>query len=146
MTNTKYQSIAEVRIERARLLTKKQRLEREIKEDFEDLKESFKPVNLVKDFFKSDNHAQNGQAISPVASNLVSTILDLVISKVLFNKNSYIKKFLSSYLIHTTGPSVIQKFGPTIFNSLKAFIGEFLHKKKSGPIYEQSTASTWHGE
>jgi hypothetical protein len=145
MTN-KYQSIAEVRTERSRLLSKKQRLEKEIKEDFDDLKESFKPVNLVKDFFKSDKHEQNGQAISPVASNLVSTVLDLVITKLLFNKNSYIKKFLSSYLIHTTGPTVIQKFGPTIVTSLKSLIGEFLHKKKSGPIYEQSTASTWHGE
>jgi len=143
---TKFQTIGEIRTAKINLYQKKEKLEREIKLDFEELKESFKPLNIIKDIFNPEKHAENGKEMSPVTLNLLSTVLDLVISKFAFGKTSYIKKFLSSYVIHSTGPAVIQKFGPTLFSNLKTLIGNFLDKKNHKPIYEQSTASTWNEE
>jgi hypothetical protein len=144
----KFNTIAELRMERSRLYNKKENLEEEIKLDFDELKESLKPMNMIRDLFTPDKHSQNGQSqtMSPVVLSLGSTLLDLVISKLVFNKSSYIKKFLSSYLIHSSGPSVIQKYGPTVVNAIKGLYNNFVKKDKANSIYEQSTAGGWYDD
>jgi len=137
---TKFQTLEEVRNERQKLYLKKEMLENEISKDFDDIKESLKPLNMIRDLFTPDNHAQNGKPISPVALNIGSSVLDLLVSKLLFNKSSYIKKIFSSYFIHAAGPSVLQKFAPAVIGVVKNLIENFKQKKDLNSVYEQSTA------
>jgi len=140
----KFRTIIELRSERNRLNNKKEMLAEEIKLDFEEVKESLKPMNMIKDLFTPDKHAENGQPISPVMANLGSTVFDLLFSRLMFNKSSYIKKLISSYLIHATGPSVLQKYGPTVVNMVKGLFNKFKNRHNSHPLHEQSTAGNWY--
>jgi hypothetical protein len=143
----KFNSLAELRSERIRLYKKKELLEEEMKLDFEELKESLKPLNMIKDFFTRDrNSHDDGQPVSPAVATVGSTLIDLLVSRFVFNKNSYIKKLISSYLIHTTGPAVIEKYAPTLVNKFKIWLGNMLAKNNSKPIYEQSTSHGWYEE
>jgi hypothetical protein len=137
------------------LYVQKETLEDEIKEDFEELKESLKPLNLIKDMFRSDKHQQSSQlssnnhspAVAPaVATYIGSALLDLVISKLMFNKNSYIKKVIASYLIYATGPSMIQRLWPAAVNKFKQLFNNVAHKENSHPGYERSTAGSMYND
>jgi hypothetical protein len=140
----KFNTIAELRLERDRLYSKKELLEDEIRLDFDELKESLKPMNMIRDLFTSDKNSQEEKEMSPVVLSLGSTLLDLLISRFAFNKSSYVKRFISSYLIHATGPSVIQKYAPSVVGLVKGLINNFKQKNNSHPIYEQSTAGGYY--
>jgi hypothetical protein len=134
-----FQTIHDLRSERQRLHLKKELLEGEIKQDFDALKESLKPINLLKELVQPESHKLNGTEMSPVALNLLGTVLDFTISKVFLRKSSFMKKMVSSYLVHSAGPSIIQNAAPGVIILIKNIFATFRSKRPHNVIYDQST-------
>jgi hypothetical protein len=147
----KYKTLDEVRAEKQRLNARKEILEEEIKLDFEDLKQSVMPVNIIKNAFKSDKGAstdsegisQNHKSLSPFAVSITGMALDLLVTRLFMKRSSLIKKLITSYLIRTGGPGLVEKAGPVIASRLGGFIDKFLHHRnvKTNGVYDRTTAS-----
>ncbi len=142
----KFKNIEELRLERERLYLKKEMLEDEIRDEFEILKESMKPFNMIKSLFNRDTHVQNGQSTNPVSSYIGSAVIDFLVSKLVLRKSSFIRKVLASSLIYATGPKIIEKFLPVASVKLKELLSNFFHNHKSHPTYEQSTAGNSYSD
>jgi len=137
----KFLTIQELRLEKQKLYLKKEFLEDEIQQDFEEFSASLNPVNMIKGIFQKMEPDSNGRVIPPLALNAGSTLLDLILTKVLFNKSSFIKKFVSSAIIRAVGPSLVSKAAPMITSLIHNLYVNFSKKNKNNRMYEQSTAS-----
>lgn len=128
---TKFQNLQELRLERQKLYLKKVFLEEEIHEDYLELRESLKPKNLIKGLIMP-NHSEhkNGSEISPTTLNIGSTLLDMLVSKVVFKNSSFIKKIATSYIIRSAGPAILEKIAPTLLSKIKNIYSKYIDKKE----------------
>lgn len=136
----KFSTIQELRLEKQKLYLKKEFLEDEIQQDFVEFRESLNPINMIKGVFQNSQPGSNGSALPPLALSAGSTVLDLILTKLLFNKSSLIKKFVSSSIIRAVGPSLVTKAAPIITSLIHNLIARF-SKKNTNNMYERSTAS-----
>ncbi|HMT27853.1 MAG TPA: hypothetical protein PKD91_01105 [Bacteroidia bacterium] len=138
---TKFKTLQELRLEKQKLHLKKELLEDEIKVDFEEFRESLKPVNMIKELFHRNDEPGKEKSISPLALSIGSAGLDLLIGKLILGKSSIIKKLLSSYVIRAVGPSLLTKAVPMVSGLIKELVEKFSNKNHTSQHFEQSTAS-----
>ncbi|MBL0341369.1 MAG: hypothetical protein IPP71_10755 [Bacteroidetes bacterium] len=141
MTMTKFKTLQELRLERQKLYLKKELLEDEIKMDFEEFRESLRPINMIKELFHPNEESGQEKSISPLALSIGSAGLDLIIGKLVLGKSSLVKKLLSSYVIRAVGPSLITKAAPLVSGLFKELYEKFSNKNHNHQPFERSTAS-----
>ncbi len=137
----KFSTIQELRLEKQKLYLKKEFLEDEIEQDFKEFRESLNPLNMIKGVFQKGESDDKDHVIPPLALSAGSTVLDLILTKLLFNKSSFIKKFVSSSIIRAVGPSLVTKAAPVISSLISNLIEKFSKKNKVNHNFEQSTSS-----
>ncbi len=126
----KYTTIDELRSAKNRLYFKKEELELEIKNNFQEIKHSYSPSGIfervrgsIKNGVSNLKHELNGSATPTASKNGIvngaaSTVLDLLVNGIFMRKSSYIKKFIMTYAIHKYGPSLIANASPVVKNLL----------------------------
>ena len=138
---TKFKTLQELRLEKQKLYLKKELLEDEIKMDFDEFRESLKPVNMIKELFHRNEEPGEEKNISPLALSIGSAGLDLLIGKLILGKSSIIKKLISSYVIRAVGPSLISKAAPVVSGLFKELYKKFSNNNHIPQHFERSTAS-----
>lgn len=138
----KIETLAQLRLERKKLYIRKELLEDEIKLDFEEFRESLRPVNMLKELLHREKDPNKvPQPVAPTVLNIGSTMLDLVLGKMFLRKSSLVKKLIASYVVRAVGPSLISKAAPVVSNLITKFQHQLSDKSRHNGIYEQSTAS-----
>ena len=131
---TKFQTLQELRLERQKLYLRKEFLEDEIHEDYLELRESLKPMNIIKGLIMPNrSEHKNGSEISPTTLNIGSTLLDMLVSKVVFKNASFIKKIATSYIIRSAGTAILEKIAPTLLSKIKSIYSKYIDKKEPEP-------------
>lgn len=139
MITTKITSFNQLRSERTRLFLKKEVLEEEMRENFRNLKESLKPLNLIKEYTHIGDTDYNAMKLPKQVGNIGSTILNLIVSGFLMKKAGFIKRIIASTMIQKIAPVLIQNSVP-IFNDINQLISKFKNKTSSKQHFDQTTA------
>lgn len=145
MTTTKITSFNQLRSERTRLFLKKEVLEETITENFRDLKESLKPLNLFKEYTHLGDTDYSATKLPKQVGNVGGSILNLIVTGMLMKKTGFVKRIIFSTLIQKLAPTLIQNSVP-IFKDISQLISKF--KKKSNPqqFFDQTTAYDLHSK
>jgi hypothetical protein len=139
MITTKITSLNQLRSERTRLFLKKEVLEEEMRENFSNLKESLKPLNLIKEYTHLGETDYTASKLPKQVGNVGGSILNLIVSGMLMKKSGFFKRIIASTLIQKLAPVLIQNSVP-IFNDLTQMISKFKNKSTSKQHFDQTTA------
>ncbi|MBK7387794.1 MAG: hypothetical protein KBH11_02120 [Bacteroidia bacterium] len=139
MTTTKITSLNQLRSERTRLFLKKEVLEEAMTENFRDLKESLKPLNLIKEYTHIGDTDYSAAKLPKQVGNVGGSILNLIVSGMLMKKAGFIKRIIASTLIQKLAPVLINNSVP-IFNDISKIISNFQRKEKPQQLFDQTTA------
>ncbi|MCW3076578.1 MAG: hypothetical protein JWO32_1187 [Bacteroidetes bacterium] len=117
-------TLEDLKAEKKRLMYKRLNLEREIKNDFEDIKKSLEPVNLFtsgakKTLTKEDNHIL-GNSAGQMANFLVKTSL----------KNSgFLPQLIVPFIVKTVTSKIVEKNKSKIINWIGTLANKVAGKK-----------------
>ena len=138
----KFTSIDELRSVKRRLYFKKDELEKEIKNNFSSIKESWTPAGIFHNL-TSSIHSHNGldhpskhETQKPgIVQGAAAAVIDLIVNDLFLRKSSYVKKLMMSYVIRMMGPTLLNNAGPLIKNLLHK-AGLFQTTKSESPLAE----------
>ena len=130
----KVSNIAELRVEKARLVLKKQSLEEAMKKDFKGIKENLNPFHFLK-----SKAGENGMVDNLLGTSLAFG-LDLLLTRVLFRKSNFLKKTVLSLLIQFAGSKIIAGKSEAILSTIKKFIDK-LKAEKNNENFDRTTAA-----
>ena len=139
MITTKITSFNQLRSERTRLFLKKEVLEEEMSDNFTNLKNSLKPLNLIKEYTHFGESDYTTTKLPKQVGNVGCSILNLIVSGVLMKKAGFFKRIIASTLIQKLAPALIQNSVP-IFNDITQMISKFKSKSTSKQHFDQTTA------
>jgi len=113
-------------------------LEERIKDDFAEIKNGLKPMNLLGSTFssmlKSERHGVLGESIG--------ITVDMLIKKLLFRKSSFITKGLVSYVAKNYANSMVTKNAENILGSVLAMLHKYKNRHhQNGHHFDESTAN-----
>ncbi len=126
----KVNSLAELKAEMQRLQQQQLYLEDEIKNDFNELKESLAPVHIASKMLVNKN--------TGILNDLVNLLTGIFVKKILFRKSNFVLKFIFSFL---AGNSV-NNWLHTNRKKIEGWISELIlksGKKNKDEMYERAT-------
>lgn len=132
----KINNLSDLKSERIRLHNKKRFLEKEIENNFIQLKESISPSKLI----------TNGASKMLVNKNyglvneIISLITDTVLKKVIFRNSGLLTRLIVPFLARNTANNLLQENKTKVLG----WIGEFILKlgKKKNHVYDAATADS----
>jgi hypothetical protein len=132
----KIETLTELKAERIRLRQKKMRLESEIENNFNTLKESFAPLQLVTDgaakMLVNKNHG--------IANETISMILDFILKKVVLRNSGFILRLILPLIARNTANNLLTENKTKILGWIGDLILKASSRKNHKPIYDKATA------
>jgi hypothetical protein len=118
-------TLAELKLERQRLKMRKAFLETEIKNDFNEIKEKLKPVQLLANgagkFLSSKDNS--------VVGNSVGYLTDMLVKKVILKNSGFLARLVIPYLAKNVASNVAEENKPKIADWISGLIERFAHKR-----------------
>lgn len=109
-------SLAELKEERQRLIMRQTFLETEIKKDFQELKDQFKPLNVLK---SNDNS---------IVGNSAGFLTEVLIKNVVLRNSGFITRLIVPYLAKTVASNMAEDNKPKIAGWISDLINKFMPK------------------
>jgi hypothetical protein len=109
-------SLAELRQERQRLYMHKAFLETEIKNDFREIKEKFKPLNIIA---SKDNSILGSSA---------GIIADLLLKNVVLKNSGFLSRLIVPYIAKNFTSNVVEENKPKIAHWIETLITKFTNR------------------
>lgn len=132
----KIESYQQLREQRALTRLRVKELEQQIKNDVEDLKESFKPLNIagqaVRGMLSSDKHG--------LVSESIGITVDTLIKKILFRNTGFLTKTLISFAVKNYANSTVSKKSEDILDWLQTRLKKLKNRHEQNGHYDASTA------
>ena len=129
-------TIEELISERARLKLKKDLLENEIHENVMEIKETLKPLSLIKNGIKSITHTKDS---SDLVSTSAGSLVEMLVRNVLFRNSGLLTKWLVPKLFNNAASNAVHNNKSFLFEKLADLVLT-ISKKKSDKHYDASTA------
>lgn len=114
-------TLAELRQERQRLNMHKAFLETEIKRDFNDLKEKFKPLNIMSN---KDNN---------LLGNSVGALADVLIKNVFLSNSGFVTRLVVPFLAKKFTSNVVEENKSKITDWIGDLFSKFVNRKTEKP-------------
>ncbi|MEP7168833.1 MAG: hypothetical protein ABI855_05635 [Bacteroidota bacterium] len=131
-------TLTELKAERIRLRQKQFRLESEIKNNFNALKESFAPLQLITDgagkMLVNKNHG--------LVNETVSLVTDFLLKKVLLRNSGFIIRMILPFIARNTANNLVADNKTKILGWIGDIILKAGNRKNHTPIYDKTTADT----
>lgn len=113
-------------------------MEERIKEDFAEIKNDLKPMNLIgstlRSMLKSEKHG--------VVGGSIGATVDLIVKKLLFRKSSFITKGIVSYVAKNYANSMVTKNAESILGGMQSVLHKIKNKRHhNGNHFDESTAN-----
>lgn len=129
-------TLSELKAERIRLRLKQLFLEKEIENNFNAIKKSFAPLQLVTDgaakMLVNKNHG--------LANETISMISDFILKKVVLRKSGFILRLILPLIARNTANNLLTDNKTKILGWIGDLILKAGKKKNRKPIYEKATA------
>ena len=137
----KIESYQQLREQRALARLRVKELEQQIKNDVDELKESFKPLNMarqaVSGMLSSDKHG--------MVSESIGITVDTLIKKLLFRNTGFLTKTLISFAVKNYANGMVSKKSEDILDWLQVHIKKLKSKHHHNGYYDESTADAGLG-
>lgn len=132
----KINTLNELKAERVRLGQKKLFLEKEIENDFNTLKKSFAPLQLVTDgAAKMLVNKHNG-----IANSAIGMISDFVLRKIFLKNSGFILRLILPVLARNTASNLLSENKTKILGWIGDLILKMGNRKNHQPVYDKTTA------
>jgi len=132
----KIETLFDLKTERTRLYIRKAQLENEIKNDFEALKASFAPAQVVADaaatMLVNKNHG--------LVNGATSTLLDLILKNILLKNAGFMTRLVLPFIAKNTANNFVANNKTKILGWVGDLILKAGSKKNKNHIYDSSTA------
>lgn len=118
-------TIEELKAERQRLYMRKALLETEIKNDFNEIKEDLKPLQLLtKGAGKLLSSKDN-----TIAGSSAGFLTELIVKKVILKNSGFLMKLIVPYLAKNLASNVVEDNKPKISGWITELLSKFMGKK-----------------
>jgi len=131
----KVNTIEDLVSERTRLKLKQSMLENEIEGNITEIKDTLKPLNLIKNGLKNVTHTKDD---SDLISNSAGSIVEMIVRNVVFRNSGLITKWLLPKLVKNVTSNAVHNNKSFLLEKLADLVLA-IGKKKTDKHFDEST-------
>jgi hypothetical protein len=118
-------TLEELKAERLRLKMRKALLETEIRNNFNEIKEDLKPLQLLtKGAGKLLSSKDNG-----IAGNSAGFLTEFIVKKLILKNSGFLTRLIVPYLAKNVASNVVEDNKPKIADWISGLLAKFMNKK-----------------